>query len=250
MEDVLGLVLEDQLLNSEGDTLASVEYWAQLRGEQIQMQVFMEEPDSLDYRFRLMLSGEGRVDIWTTNIFGTSDIVQEGALPNALEFPDIENYVLPDKRMHMVSSWTCSDKVITVANYVNRSSYVDVNGETTTINETEGALATSSSSGPTRDDRQKPDLAATGTVTLSTGNFQMLEGLIENEPFKVAQGGMHFRNAGSSMASPVVAGTAALVLEQCPFADQATVKSAILENTATDSFTGLDLPGERWASAG
>lgn len=48
------------------------------------------------------------------------------------------------------------------------------------------------------------------------------------------------------MASPVVAGTAALVLEQCPFADQATVKSAILENTATDSFTGLDLPGERW----
>lgn len=246
MEDVLGVQVDDELVNSQGDILGTVQYWAQLRGEQIQMQVFIEEPDSSNYRFRLMLAGEGRIDIWTTNIFGTSDIVQESALPSLDEFPEIVNYVLPDKRMHMVSSWTCSDKVITVANYVNRTSYLDVNGETTTINETEGELASSSSSGPTRDERQKPDLAATGTVTLSTGNFQMLESLIDNEPFKVAQGGMHFRNAGSSMASPVVAGTAALLLEQCPFATQSTIESAILDNTATDSFTGLDLPGERW----
>jgi hypothetical protein len=73
----------------------------------------------------------------------------------------------------------------------------------------------------------------------------MLEYLVQNEPFKVAQGGMHFRNGGSSMASPVVAGIAALYLEQCPEADWQDFKEAVINAAAIDGYTG-DVPNRYW----
>ena len=244
-DEALGLTLIETLENANGDELAQIQYWAQLQGDQVQLQVYLPNPDSSSYVYRFIATGSGAYDIWSTNIFGTSDMIQANQLPSASVFPDIAAYVSPDNRMHMVSSWTCSDKVITVANYVNRNSYVNYLNELTTINEVEGAIALSSSRGPTRDGRQKPDLAATGTVTLTTGSYAMLEALIQNEPHKVAPGGMHYRNAGSSMASPVVAGVAALFFEQCPQADWEDLKNALLSTTATDQQTGT-VPNERW----
>jgi len=243
--EMLGVTVSEDLMNVNGDVLAEVHYWAQLQGDQVQLQAYIPAPDSSGYLYRFMATGAGSYDIWSTSTFGTSDMVQQAALPSISNFPDIVNYVLPDKRMHMVSSWTCSEKVITVANYVNRSTYVNYLNDITSINEAQGAIAVSSSSGPTRDGVLKPDVAATGTVTLSTGNFAMLEQLIQNEPHKVAQGGLHFRNAGSSMASPVVAGIAALFFEQCPQATWEDLKIALFSHSAGDLNTGT-LPNERW----
>jgi hypothetical protein len=73
----------------------------------------------------------------------------------------------------------------------------------------------------------------------------MLEYLIENEPFKVAPGGFHQRNGGSSMASPVVAGIAALFFEQCPLATWADFKEAVIAEAAADPEMPF-LPDERW----
>jgi hypothetical protein len=243
--EMLGATLNETLFNANGDELASIHYWAQLQGDQVQLQVYLPAPDSSSYLFRFMSTGSGSFDVWSTNVFGSSDMVQAASLPNATSFPAISNYVLPDTRMHIVSSWTCSDQVITVANYVNRSNYVNILNEITTITEATGAIASSSSKGPTRDGRQKPDVAASGTVTLTTGSYAMLEQLIANEPFKVAPGGKHYRNGGSSMSSPVVAGIAALFFEQCPEATWEDLKTALIEHTAGDPNTGT-VPNERW----
>jgi subtilisin family serine protease len=218
-QESIGQIITKDILNSNGDLLGEVQYWSQYRGEQVQIQVMVSNSDSSQYDFRFQSIGTGAYDIWSTSVFGTSDMINSEDLPSENEFPDIANYKSPDNRMQMVSSWTCSDRVITVANYMNRVSYIDYTGNITSVPGIQGDINISSSAGPTRDGRQKPDIAATGSVTLSTGNFPMLNFLIQNEPFKVAQGGMHFRNGGSSMASPVLAGIAALYLEQCPQAD-------------------------------
>jgi subtilisin family serine protease len=72
-----------------------------------------------------------------------------------------------------------------------------------------------------------------------------LASLIASNPDRVAEGGMHYRNGGTSMASPVVAGVAALYFDRDPEATFEDVKTAIIENALADEFTGV-LPNFRW----
>lgn len=236
VSEILGSEISDTLQNN-GNSLAVVDYFATVRGGQYQIQVHMQTPDSSQYRFRFMTTGEGVFDIWSTATFGASNMISTG-LPDEATFPDIVDYRAPDKQKHIVGSWACSPKVITVGNYYNRDEYIDYNGNLQTFSDTPGQLSVNSSHGPTRDNRLKPEISASGDMTLSSGKFSMLAGLITNEPFKVAQGGMHYRNGGTSMASPVVSGAAALILEMCPDANWETVRSAMFENIYIDNFTG------------
>ena len=54
----------------------------------------------------------------------------------------------------------------------------------------------------------------------------------------IAPGGKHMLKNGTSMASPVVAGVAALYFEKCPNASMAEIKNMIIANAKKDSFTG------------
>jgi hypothetical protein len=175
--------------------------------------------------------------VWSSSTLGTSNMISAN-LPFENAFPDIVNYRIPDKQKHIVGSWACSPQVITVANYNNRDQYIDYNGNLQTFTPPQGELSINSSHGPTRDNRIKPEIAASGDLTLSSAKFSTLAALIVNEPFKVAQGGMHYRNGGTSMASPVVSGAAALLLEMCPYATWQTIRAALLDNVYADDFTG------------
>jgi len=106
------------------------------------------------------------------------------------------------------------------------------------LGETEGAIASTSSRGPTRDNRPKPDVAATGNVTFSPGPLATLALLISVAPFKLLPDGMHMRNGGTSMASPVVAGIGGLMLERCPQTNWLEFKTHINTSAYTDAFTG------------
>ncbi|MFI5134965.1 MAG: S8 family serine peptidase, partial [Chitinophagales bacterium] len=203
-------------------------------------------PNLTSYYWRYITNGSGRFDAWNgSSTTGTSDMVSTG-LPDDVTFPDIDRYVLPDYNETTVSSFTCSDKVIAVGNYVNRNEYIDYYGLSQVNTDLVGALAAGSSLGPSRDGRIKPDIAAPGATTLSAGQFYTLYGLLIYQPYKVALGGMHNRNGGTSMASPVVAGVAALYLEKNPNASWQEVKDAILLSAKEDSLTGYNLPDNTW----
>ncbi len=128
-------------------------------------------------------------------------------LPDTLAYPPLVDYKLPDTTQTIASSFQCSDKVITVANYANRVSYIDVLGHiipTTNTSVTFDNVHPGSSTGPTRDGRLKPDIAATGHFTVTPASLGQIVNWMVSRPTRVALGGMHGVLSGSSASSPVV----------------------------------------------
>jgi subtilisin family serine protease len=194
--------------------------------------------------WRLQTIGQGRFDLWDNNaaIPGTSNMPT--TLPGGFSSP---NYRFADSLKTIVSSWQCSDKVITVGNYSNRAAYLDVDSiyryQSASIKD--GALLANSSIGPTRDGRIKPDIGATGTVTTTTGDSANIALLLVSSAAnrqKVSLGGKHNTNGGTSMASPIVAGVAALYLQKHPNASYAEVKQVIEVTAKLDTFTTHSIP--------
>jgi uncharacterized protein (TIGR03437 family) len=128
-------------------------------------------------------------------------------------------------------------KPMTVANFVSKTQWTDFNGQTRALT-SEGPVgqhAASSSGGPTRDGRLKPNIAAPGTYlmsTLSTGRPTAPSASL------IPPGGGYVINFGTSMSSPIVCGVIALMLQadRNLSPDQIT---RILQRTAgNDGFTG------------
>ena len=196
--------------------------------------------DTSRYFWKFRATGSGRLDAWSY------DMVFDN-LPDSLTMPEITKYKMPDTDQTIVSSFSCSDKVITVGSYINRNYYTNVNyaiTRDTTLHV--GELSTFSSHGPTRDGRIKPDITATGEWVLSCSTQAELNILAATEPDKVAAGKKHKRSSGTSMSSPVVAGIAALYLQKKPSANWQDVKNAIIGCAGRDQFTGSSLPDNNW----
>ncbi len=236
----------DTIKNNNGEKIGVIKTWAALQGDKYLLQVLAENPDSANYHLFLQTAGKGKFDIWSDNWLGYSKMLVN--IPNPQVYPIFNKYKMPDTLKTIVSSFTCLPSVLTVGNYVNRQTYTDVNGNTQVMPYTPGSASLTSSLGPTRKGLLKPDVCATGDITISSGDSTTIAALIANgQSFKVAQGGFHMRNGGTSMASPVVAGLAALYLEKCPNASWHEIKSTIIQNTFSDNFTGT-LPNFKWGN--
>lgn len=204
-------------------------------------------PDSTNLYWRFITKGEGKFDSWTsTVVIGSSDMISTG-LPDTTSFPDIKRYRMPDNRKTITSSWTCSDKTITVATYNNRYDYINVDLDTIVFpDQPPGSIGPNSSLGPTRDDRIKPDIAASGNGIITTGSNAVISTFLGNgNRFKVSDDTLHMRNGGTSMASPIVAGFVALYLQKNPNADYKEIKDVIMLGAKIDSFTG-STPNDNW----
>jgi len=198
-------------------------------------------PTNTNDWWRLQTTGSGHLDCWASSDFiGGSDIITTIA-NNTIQFP---NYKLPDTLETMVSSWQNSNDVITVGEYDNRAGYLDVDSQYIDLTvspyfEVPGQVDALSSIGPTRDNRLKPDISATGSTILCTGNAQDIQLKIANsQGYKVALGGMDIRNGGTSMASPIVAGIVALYFELRPTASFSEIKTVLINTAIKDSYTG------------
>lgn len=232
----LGQIVMDTLWSVDGNKLGRVFTQADLRDGQYHLEVYIPEPDSagqLYYSF--ITTGTGAFDVWSSDAFGTSKII--AAIPDSASFPPITHYLLPDSMQSVVDSWACSPQVITVANYANQQQYVDVTGTPRDLGGIAGAIRPSSSRGPTRTGLLKPDVGAPGDVTFGAGPLDVMALLLQFSPDKMIDS-LHMRNGGTSIASPVVAGAAALLLEKCPRASNLMVRDAINSTAFADSFTG------------
>lgn len=232
----LGSVIFDTIFNSNGQRLATVEVYREIIGTNYRMQVLFSNVDSTSYNFGLFTAGSGSYDLWTSTQIGLNEIVKN--VPSISAYPPISNYAHPDNLQSIVSSWNCSERVVSVGNLRGRFSHIDKNGNMFAGSNmvSPGTISINSSRGPTRTGFVKPDIMAPGDVTLGAGPAWILNNPSFNST--IEQGGFHIRNGGTSMASPVVAGTAALYLEKCPHSNWNHFKQDILAVAFEDAQTG------------
>jgi subtilisin family serine protease len=126
---------------------------------------------------------------------------------------------------------------ITVASWVTKWSWPSYTGSNRVYSGTErtGNISTFSSIGPTRDGRQKPDIAAPGqgiTSVLSSSADTA------GESAWVVPGQKHWVMQGTSMAAPHVAGAAALLLGKAPTLTASQIKALVTSTANVDSYTG------------
>ena len=197
------------------------------------------QADSLNYLWSIAHAGTGRIDSWNFDYV-------TGSLPSMMSYPKIVKYKMADNLQSIVSSFQCSDEVIAVGNYINRNHYADVNNTVQTTNEVPGQLQYTSSFGPTRDNRIKPDISASGATILTSSPLAHIMNLKINAPYLVAQGGFHVTAGGTSASSPVVAGFAALYFQKNPTATNRDLKQAIINCAYSDFFTTTALPNNKW----
>ena len=242
-----GMTFTDVVENSNGDVLGTVDFFAEQRGGQYHLEVHMQQPDSADLNWRFMTTGPGMHDGWCVGAPGWMSYMVRDNLPDAATLPSIAHYVVPDSNQHIVDSWACSPHTLTVANYTNEEWYIGAHQDTVFVTPFEGVIDGSSSKGPARTGRLKPDIAATGAFTMSPGPLSTMAAMLlqPQNVYKVHQDSLHMRNAGTSMASPVIAGVAALYLEKCPLATHSEVIAAIQGSGYTDQYTGA-VPNNQW----
>jgi len=244
----IGLDRKDTLFSAAGNRLGIVRTTGDYRFGSYMLQydilpdsnLNIASGDTSRYLWRLRTTGNGRLDGWSF------DMVFDN-LPDTLAFPPIRNYKRPDLDQNIVSSFSCSDKVITVGAFTNRNYYTNVNFTVTSAPSFQpGQRWVQSSKGPTRDNRIKPDVMAAGDWVLSCGTHFELPLLAAVEPAKVAAGGKHKRSSGTSMSSPVVCGIGALYFQRYPNASWLDFKTALLGCAEKDTFTGFNLPNNTW----
>lgn len=227
------------VFNNAGISQGQAEFFVKRFDSRYQVE-FLITPEDNDHLWRLMTTGSGKFDLWSSQNFTGSSNMRFNNLPPEFLLPEIINYKSPDTRKTLVSSWQCSDKVITVGNYYSRATYYDVDSTLWLTDYNVDEIAFRSSEGPTRDNRLKPDISATGDITFATGNLTFIASALNVNRKKVGLGGLHNSNGGTSMSSPIVAGAVAMYLEKNPNAWWFEVKEALTQSAKKDNFTGTE----------
>jgi subtilisin family serine protease len=236
----LGMMKTDTLWSVNGNRLARIQTFASLSNGRYSMIYNIIEDSAMVWS--LNQTGIGKFDLWTFQFWQFS-----GTLPTAAQYPDIVRYNAPDTQQNIVSSFTCSDKVITAGEYINKGDYLDcASGATQMLGYNPDSLSPGSSHGPTRTGVVKPDISSPGNFTFAAavtyyiGTTQPLTKIIQ-------QGCMHVRDGGTSTASPGVAGIAALYFQRYPAHNWQQVKNAITRCARHDNYTGFTgFPNNDW----
>ncbi|MEO8892309.1 MAG: S8 family peptidase [Coleofasciculaceae cyanobacterium] len=161
-------------------------------------------------RVRNTSTTEGRLDVWTLDGQPSPQVVFSGtSVQDSLK----------------IGSPGASKAAVTVASYTTKVEYTDIDGTPRSVGLTLDDISDFSSEGPLRDGTQKPDLAAPGAMIVSALSADSSPSRAEmvNSKFVV--------KAGTSMATPFVAGVVALLLERDPSLEPAVLKELLQENS-------------------
>ena len=145
-------------------------------------------------------------------------------------------------------------KIITVGSYMDRASWVSMDGKTYYQTATDGTcgagggtslnISLFSSLGPTTNasDLQKPDIVSPGEPILAT-----LSSSITSAPDICSKGDAnHYKQQGTSMAAPHVTGTVALMFQKNNCLTPTEVKTHLRNSATTDASMMGTLPNYIW----
>lgn len=235
----LGTLKRDTLRNANHQRIGIIESAASINTYGVYELYIKINSDSNNVFWRIETTGSGLHHAWNFDF-------KSSGLPTSAQHPRINKYAMPDTMYSIVSSFQCSEEVITVGNYVNMYGFVDVNNMYQPSGQKAGEIAFSSSSGPTRDGRTKPDIAASGQYLLSSMPAGLKTILFNNSPYQLAPDTVHVIGGGSSAASPIVAGLSALYMQRHPGTTNQQLRDAIRFCAFHDYYTGTNLPDYRW----
>lgn len=141
---------------------------------------------------------------------------------------------------HLVSEPGNAFNVISVAAWETKNSWTDCGGRAVSYSAPAplGAIATFSGIGPTRDGRNKPDIAAPGMGIGSTRSFDATGTCGTTASALLNDASNHIINQGTSMAAPHVTGAVALLLQKYGAWTPAQITSYLFTHAIVDANTG------------
>ncbi|MFO7889004.1 MAG: S8 family serine peptidase [bacterium] len=153
---------------------------------------------------------------------------------------------------YTISSPATADNAFCVGAWTSRKKWTDWQGNgpySFTTGETQDDICTFSSRGPRVDNVQKPDIAAPGSAIISLRDRDMYTSpsayWIDNDGVTGSGEKNYYVNQGTSMACPVAAGSAALLLQKDSTLTPLQLYEALKNNAARDGYTG-SVPNDTW----
>ena len=233
---LLGQFHTDTLF-SNGNRLGIVQTIASQNGSLYTVD-FTIQADSLNYLWAFQTTGTGRFDSWNFDF-------KSVGLPSPSTYAKMNFYKRPDTLMTICTSFQCSEKVITVGNFLGRNTMYNLTNSTYSFGGRIDSIAPSSSLGPTRTQLTKPDVSSAGENIITTIPMRFQSWFISNFPFVVTTDSFHTKFDGTSASAPIVAGLAALYFQLNPGSSSIDLINQIHSCSKTDSFTGPS-PNNNW----
>lgn len=142
---------------------------------------------------------------------------------------------------YLLSSPANATSAVSVASFIGKNNWYSnavPNGYSFPGNRSD-SISTFSSRGPRRDGLLKPEIASMGEAVISTLSSDAAASY--NSAY-IAEKGLYVENQGTSMASPGVAGAAALLLQASPSATASQVKNLLTTAANKDALTEIVVP--------
>jgi len=156
----------------------------------------------------------------------------------------------PDEN-YTIGQPATADHAFAVGAYVSRISWKASNGSSYNFvpQPKIDRIASFSSRGPRIDDVTEPSITAPGTAIISMADRDVATDaalMIDNDGITGSGDANYAIMQGTSMATPITAGAAALILQKYPYAVPEEIYTAIKSAALVDNYTTTSIPSNAW----